>query len=135
MIYGIGVDLAPVKRIEDVLERWGERFLNRIFTPAEVSYCARQSQPGLYFAARFAAKEAFVKALGVGMRQGIHWRDVEVERDPLGKPFLKVGGEAFEICRREGIGGLHVSLSHDRGYGIAMVVLERNLPGGPPFLS
>ena len=125
MIYGIGMDLVKVKRIEEALKRWGERFQDKVFTSGEVHYCLQKKNPSPNFAARFAAKEAFVKALGIGIRRGVHWRDVEVQRDPLGKPVLKLYGRAVEICQQEKIGGLFLSLTHDGDYSGAIVVLEK----------
>jgi holo-[acyl-carrier protein] synthase len=84
----------------------------------------RKKNPPESFAARFAAKEAFVKALGVGIRRGIHWKDIEVQRTPLGKPVLKINGLAQELCREEKIEGFFLSLTHDRHYSSAMVALE-----------
>jgi holo-[acyl-carrier protein] synthase len=128
MIYGIGMDLVQVRRIQEALQRWGERFQNKVFTPGEARYCQSKRNANPYFAARFAAKEAFVKALGIGIRRGVHWRDVEVQRGPLGKPILKLGGKAADICRRERIEGLHLTLTHDGDYSGAMVVLEKTNP-------
>jgi len=125
MIYGTGIDLVMVKRIEEALKRWGERFQRKVFTPYEIHYCLQKRNPSPHFAARFAAKEAFVKALGLGMRRGVHWKDVEVQRGPLGKPLLKLSGRAWEICQRDKIEGLFLSLTHDHEYSSAMVVLER----------
>lgn len=125
MIYGIGIDLVKVKRIEEALERWGERFQNKVFTPGEVRYCSQKKSPSPNFAARFAAKEAFVKALGIGIRRGMHWKDVEVQRGSLGKPVLKINGRAVEICQKERIDGLFLSLTHDGEYSGAVVVLEK----------
>ena len=126
MIYGIGIDLVKVTRIGKALERWGDRFQNKVFTPGEIQYCLKKKSPTPNFAARFAAKEALVKALGIGMRRGVHWRDVEVQRGPLGKPILKLYGRALEICQREKIQGLFLSLTHDGDYSGAMVVLEKS---------
>ena len=114
-----------VKRIDEALKRWGERFQNKVFTAYEIDYCLQKRDPSPNFAARFAAKEAFVKALGLGMRRGIHWKDVEVRRGPLGKPLLKLNGRALTICEQEKIEALFLSLTHDHGYSSAMVVLER----------
>jgi holo-[acyl-carrier protein] synthase len=125
MIYGIGIDLVKVIRVKEALERWGERFHNRVFTPGEVRYCMQKKNPSPNFAARFAAKEAFVKALGIGIRRGVHWKDVEVQRGPLGRPVLKLNGRAVEICQKERIEGLFLSLTHDGDYSGAMVVLEK----------
>ena len=125
MIYGIGIDLVMVKRIDDALRRWGERFQKKVFTAYEIEYCLQKRDPSPNFAARFAAKEAFVKALGVGMRRGVHWKDVEVRRGPLGKPLLKLSGLALSLCEREKIETHFLSLTHDHGYSSAMVVLEK----------
>jgi holo-[acyl-carrier protein] synthase len=125
MIYGIGIDLVMVKRIEEALRRWGERFQKKVFTAHEIDYCLQKRDPSPNFAARFAAKEAFVKALGLGMRRGVHWKDVEVRRGPLGKPLLNLSGRALRICEQEKIEAHFLSLTHDHGYSSAMVVLER----------
>lgn len=125
MVYGIGIDLVRVKRIEDALGRWGERFQEKVFTAYEIDYCLQKRDPSPNFAARFAAKEAFVKALGLGMRRGVHWKDVEVRRGPLGKPLLKLSGRALRICEQEKIEAHFLSLTHDQGYSSAMVVLEK----------
>jgi holo-[acyl-carrier protein] synthase len=126
MIYGIGVDLVKVDRLARVLERYGERFLKRVFTDREIAYCQSRAQQGVYqFAQRFAAKEAFSKALGVGLRQGgIRWREVEVLPDPRGKPEIQVTGRAAELCQEMGITGLHLSLTDEDHLAVAMVVLE-----------
>ncbi len=125
MIYGVGIDLVMTSRIEEALQRWGERFREKVFTPGEVQYCGQKRNPAPSFAARFAAKEAFVKALGIGIRRGVHWKDVEVRRGPLGKPVLQLHGRAQELCRIENIQGVFLSLTHDRTFSSAMVVLEK----------
>jgi len=126
MIYGIGLDMVKVSRIEEALKRWGERFQNKVFSPGEIRYCLEKKNPAPHFAARFAAKEALVKALGIGIRRGVHWKDVEVQRGPLGRPVLKIHGRAVEICRKEGIDGFFLSLTHDGDYSGAMVVLQQS---------
>ncbi len=126
MIYGVGIDLVKVSRMEEVLQRWEERFRSKVFTPGEVAYCMRKKNPSPSFAARFAAKEAFVKALGIGIRRGVHWRNVEVKRGPLGRPVLGLNGFALEICRKERIEGFSLSLTHDGDYAGAVVVLEKS---------
>ncbi len=127
VIYGIGIDLVKVKRIEGAIQRWGERFQRKVFTAGEIDYCLRKRDPSPNFAGRFAAKEAFVKALGLGIRRGVHWKDVEVQRGSLGKPILRVSGRALEICQQEKIEGLYLSLTHDHEYSSAMVVLEKKV--------
>jgi len=126
MIYGIGVDLVKVARIERVLERYGFRFLGRVFTPQEIAHCQGRSGAAAGFALRFAAKEAFSKALGVGLRKdGIRWREVEVIPNPMGKPELALSGRAAALCEAAGITGLHLSLTDEDGRALAVVILEK----------
>jgi holo-[acyl-carrier protein] synthase len=126
MICGIGVDLVKVDRLARALQRYGERFLRRVFTDREIAYCQGRAKQGVYqFAQRFAAKEAFSKALGVGLRQGgIRWREVEVLPDPRGKPEIQVTGRAAQFCEERGIRGMHLSLTDEDNLAVAMVVLE-----------
>ena len=127
MIYGVGIDLVQVPRIAAVLARYGDRFLNRVFTPQEIAYCARRPKwTASALALRFAAKEAFSKALGVGLRRGgIRWREVEVVPDPRGKPELFVSGRAAQLCAEAGITGLHLSLTDEDDRAMAVVILEK----------
>ena len=125
MIYGIGVDLVHIRRIEKALERWGERFTHRVFTAGERTRCSRRPRPAAAFALYFAAKEAFSKAIGLGMRQGVRWADIEVVHDRRGKPGLRLAGASAAHCRREEVASAYLSLSDDGAYGIAMVVLEK----------
>ena len=126
MIYGIGIDLASIDRIERVIKKWGDRFLDRVFTPDEKETCNKRNIPFSSYTLRFAAKEAFSKALGFGMRKGIKWKDIEVYNHKTGKPDLRLHGTALDTCNKVGIAGIHLSLSDDGTYGIAMVVLEKN---------
>ncbi len=123
MIVGLGVDIVELGRIRDVLERHGERFLQRILTADERRYCALHRDQVPHVAARFAAKEAALKALGTGWSGGIHWTDVEVVREPSGKPTLALHGEALK--RQGAEARWHLSLTHDRGNAVAVAVLER----------
>jgi holo-[acyl-carrier protein] synthase len=125
MIFGIGIDLVKNKRIQSALGRWGERFQQKVFTSEEIRYCLRKKDPSQSFAARFAAKEAFVKALGTGLRRGVHLKNVGVQRGPLGKPVLSLSGRASELCLKEGICNVFLSLTHDEDYSSAVVVLEK----------
>ncbi len=127
MIYGIGVDLVKVARLAAAIERHGERFLNRVFTPREIAYCQRKIRGrDSAFALRCAAKEAFSKALGVGLRRnGIRWREVEVVPDPMGKPELVVSGRAAELCAQAHITAMHLSLTDENDQALAVVVLEK----------
>jgi len=125
MICGIGVDLVKISRMDRILERWGERFERRLFSPAEIEICRKRAYPPSSFALRFAAKEAFSKAMGLGMRGGIAWRDIEVFNEPGGKPGLRLFGESKKRCKERRITGIHLSLTDEKEYGIAMVVLEK----------
>lgn len=124
MIVGTGVDITEVKRIEAAVERFGDRFLKRVFTPAEVSYCMGKTNAAERLAARFAAKEAGMKAIGTGLRHGITWHDVEVVRLPGQRPVLKFSGKAAEFAARLGCKRTHLSLSHTADQAIAHVILE-----------
>jgi holo-[acyl-carrier protein] synthase len=126
MIYGIGTDLVKISRMKRVMDRWGDRFVQRVFTPQEAELCNKRASPPAAFSLRFAAKEAFSKALGLGMKKGIRWRDIEIFHYPSGKPGLKLYGRSFEICKENNINGFHLSLSDEQEYGLAMVVLEKN---------
>ncbi|MBM4275137.1 MAG: holo-[acyl-carrier-protein] synthase [Deltaproteobacteria bacterium] len=126
MIYGLGVDLVRVDRIDKALKRYGDRFLRRIFTSREIDYCSGRVWAASGFAMRFAAKEAFSKALGVGLRQGgIRWREVEVVPNSMGKPEIFVSGRAAQLCTEAGIIGMHLTLTDEDNHVIAVVVLEK----------
>jgi holo-[acyl-carrier protein] synthase len=125
MIYGIGIDLVNISRIERVIRRWGDRFVARVFASSETEFCYRRVSPFAAFTLRFASKEAFSKALGLGMKRGLKWRDIEVFNDHNGKPGLRLHGKSSDICREAGITGIHLSLSDDSEYGVAVVVLEK----------
>ena len=124
MIYGIGVDLIHMGRMETVLKRWEGRFIERVFTGEEIDFCNKRAFTTPCFALHFAAKEAFSKAIGLGMKGGIRWRDIEVFHYKGGKPGLKLMGRASDICQEKNITEFHVSLSDEGEYGVAMVVLE-----------
>ena len=124
MIVGTGVDIAEVGRIKAAVERFGERFLKRVFTPAEVRYCMAKPNAAERLAARFAAKEAGMKAIGTGLRHGVTWQDVEVLRLPGQRPVLKFNGKAAEFADRLGCKRTHLSLSHTKEQAIAHVILE-----------
>lgn len=125
MIYGIGVDLVQIHRMNQVLGKWGDRFMTRVFTPGEIDLCLKRAFPPSAFALRFAAKETFTKAMGVGMTRGMILRDIEVFHDRRGKPGLEVRGKSARACEKEGITGIHLSLSDEKEYAVAMVVLEK----------
>ena len=124
MILGTGVDIAETSRIEQSLERHGERFAKRIFTAGEIAYCEKFKNRAERYAARFAAKEAAFKALGTGWREGIHWLDVEVVHQPSGKPELVLTGRAGEIAGQLGVTRTSVSISHSDRYVVALAIFE-----------
>jgi holo-[acyl-carrier protein] synthase len=128
MIYGIGVDLVDIKRIDLAIQRWSERFIKRVYTAREINLSRHSPRFVSFLALRFAAKEAFSKAIGLGMRRGIRWRDIEIVHNTTGRPELRLRGEALRICQHEGINGWFVSLSDDGDYGMAVVVLEKQFP-------
>ena len=116
-----GVDIIEIPRVGRVLERYGRRFLERVFTPGEIAYC-RERPPNL--AARFAAKEATMKALGTGVR-GVSWKDIEVVRHESGAPSVKLHGRAERRAQRLGVREISLSISHSRDYAVAFVVVRR----------
>lgn len=128
MILGIGIDLVEVARIEQALER-GERFRRRLYTPGEIEYCLRHKEPARHFAARFAAKEAGMKALGTGWSNGVTWKDFEVRIDPRGRPLLFLTGRAAELAVAMGARHTVLSLAHDGGMATAVAALEGEARG------
>src|ERR1700687_2080583 len=124
MIVGTGIDIAEVPRIRHSVERFGQRFLQRIFTAGEMRYCDSKANRVERYAARFAAKEAAMKALGTGWDHGVRWRDIEVSRQPGGRPTLTFHGKAAEFAVRLGAAHIALSLSHTAEQAIAQVILE-----------
>jgi holo-[acyl-carrier protein] synthase len=124
MIVGTGVDLAEVQRIRASIERFGSKFIDRIYTPGEIAYVERKANRFERYAARFAAKEAGMKAIGTGWRQGVTWHDFEVANLPSGKPTLRLHGVAAEIASRLGVRNISLSITHTAELGMAHVILE-----------
>ncbi len=124
MILGTGVDLAEVHRIRQSVERFGDRFVHRIYTDREIAYVERKANRFERYAARFAAKEAGMKALGTGWRRGIQWKDFEVMNLPSGRPTLLLHGEAEAIASQAGVKSVHLSLTHTAENGLAYVIFE-----------
>src|SRR5215470_7169358 len=124
MIVGTGVDIAEVARIAAAVDRFGDRFLQRVFTAGEIAYCLSKVNRHERLAARFAAKEAAMKAIGTGLRRGVTWQDVEVVRTPGQRPQLRLSGQAAEFANRLGCKRMHLSLSHTTEQAIAHVILE-----------
>jgi holo-[acyl-carrier protein] synthase len=124
MILGTGVDIAEVPRIRESIERFGDRFLHRIFTDGEIRYCEKKATRFESYAARFAAKEAGMKALGTGWSRGIRWRDIEVVRPKGERPTLQFHGEAAAVAARLGTKNIALSLTHTSEQALAHVILE-----------
>jgi holo-[acyl-carrier protein] synthase len=124
MIVGTGVDLAEVPRIRASIERYGEKFIRRIYTPAEIAYVERKANKYERYAARFAAKEAGMKAIGTGWRHGVTWQDFEVANLRSGKPTLLLHGAAAGFAEKLGVKHISLSITHTAGLGMAHVILE-----------
>ena len=124
MIVGTGIDITEVSRIAAAIARYGDRFLNRVYTPREIEYCRSKRNANERFAARFAAKEAAMKAIGTGLRHGVTWHDVEVGREPGGRPTILFTGKAAEFAAQLGMKRVALSLTHTEETAMAQVILE-----------
>ena len=124
MIIGTGIDIAEVPRIREAIERHGERFIKRVFTEGEIEYCESKANRMERYAARFAAKEAGMKAIGTGWNHGVRWRDIEVARKPGGRPTLLLHGKAAEFAAKLGATNIALSLTHTAEEAMAQVILE-----------
>ena len=124
MIVGLGVDLARASRFSKLLAKEKRGVINRVFTPDELAYALAMKNPAPHLAARFAAKEAFVKALRLGLRDGMSWQEIEVVRNGLGAPSLRLSGRAEEHAAARGVTKIHLSYSHEGDYASATVILE-----------
>lgn len=124
MIVGSGIDLVEIARIQKSVDRYGQRFLDRVFTQSEQAYCLRKKNAAESLAARFAAKEAAAKALGTGISNGVAWREIEVVRAPSGEPSLRFHGRAAQMAARRGAARAALSLTHSVQLAAASVVLE-----------
>ena len=124
MIIGTGVDIVDLARLQEMIDRHGMRFLSKTFTEGEIAYCRRHKVPAAHFGGRFAAKEAMFKALGTGWREGISWKQVEVQVDNRGRPRLRLTGQAATRARDLDITDIFVSISHCNCHAIAHVIAE-----------
>jgi holo-[acyl-carrier protein] synthase len=122
MIRGLGIDLVEIQSVVASLD--SEAFTNKVFTPAEVAACRVYGSPAEHFAGKFAAKEAFMKAIGQGIRQEIWFSQIEVLNDPQGKPYIVPSGRAAEALKAQGVQAVHLSLSHTANLAVAVVILE-----------
>lgn len=121
-ILGIGTDIIECLRIAQMIEKHGELFLNRVYTPHEIEYCSARRAATQHYTGRFAAKEAVLKALGTGWTRGIHWQDIEVRNELGGKPNIALGGGARDLCRQVGISEVMITISHCRNYATAFAI-------------
>lgn len=124
MIVGTGIDIAEPARLEAAVRRYGRRFLERVFTEKEIAYCERKRNKWERYAARFAAKEAAFKALGIGWRRGVRWREAEVSNLASGQPTLALSGRARQFADRLGVRGIALSLTHTEQFVLAQVIFE-----------
>ena len=124
MIVGTGIDIAEVDRIAAAIRRHGDHFLQRLFTPAEIAYCEKHRDKFQRYAARFAAKEAAMKALGTGWRKGVRWLDIEVTRLPSGQPSLRLAGQARQFADALGVKNIALSITHSGNSALAQVIFE-----------
>jgi holo-[acyl-carrier protein] synthase len=130
-VIGIGVDLVECARIQHSLDRFGDRFLHRVFTDGEIEYSMSMKFPARHLAARFAAKEAVSKAFGTGIGNAMGWRDLDVRKKPSGEPYLVFAGEAEQLAQTRGVTSALITLSHTDNHAMAMVVLEGAAPSAP----
>jgi holo-[acyl-carrier protein] synthase len=124
-ILGIGVDIVETARIQHSLDRFGERFLHRVFTQGEIDYCKSMKFSARHFAARFAAKEAASKAFGTGIGKSMGWRDIDVHRKESGQPYVVLEGGAKQFAAEHGVSAVWLSLSHTEHHAVATVVIEQ----------
>jgi holo-[acyl-carrier protein] synthase len=124
MVIGTGIDLVEIKRIQESMDRYGQRFLDRIYTAAEQAYCLRKRKSAESLAARFAAKEAGAKALGTGISHGVGWLEIEVVREASGRPTVQYHGRAAEIAARLGVARAALSITHTAELAMASIILE-----------
>jgi holo-[acyl-carrier protein] synthase len=123
-VLGIGVDLVENARIQHSLDRFGERFLQRVFTPGEIEYSQSMKYPARHLAARFAAKEAVSKAFGTGIGKAMGWKDIDVRRKASGEPFVILEGGAKQLAEERGVSAVWITLSHTENHAMAMIVVE-----------
>jgi len=123
MIIGIGIDLVKKSRVEAIRRHWGNRFLHRVFTPMEIDDAFKRSQPDCSLAARFAIKESVLKALGIGLRMGVKWQEIETRRDGMGKPTVHFSGTTQKIAQDKQVAEVFAAISHEDDYAIAQIIL------------
>jgi len=128
IIHGIGTDIVNIGEIEEIIRKWDRSFIDKVFSEREIEYCEEKVNRFQHYAVKFSAKEAFVKALNADICRGIAWNEIEILNDPSGKPYVELRGNALEISKQKDIKQAFISVSHENGFGVAMVVLEKNHP-------
>ena len=123
MIIGCGIDLVKIERIEKIIKKWGDNFTSRIFTLLEQEYCEGKGNKYQSYSGKFAAKEALLKALGLGLREA-NWKEIEIKNDELGQPIIDTSGKLNNIASVKGVSKYFISISHTKEYAIAQVILE-----------
>lgn len=127
LIIGCGIDLVKIERIEKIIKKWGNNFIFRIFTPLERDYCEKKKDNKFQsYAGKFAAKEALLKALGLGLREA-NWKEIEIKNDELGQPVIDTSGKLTNIASTKGVSKYFISISHTKEYAVAQVILEGTL--------
>ena len=125
MIFGTGIDIIEIKRIQNSLEKYASRFVNKVFTTKEIDYCQSQADPGKHFAARFAVKEAVSKSLGTGISSQIGFKDIEILNQDSGRPIIKMSGRGKDLFKKLKLKSIHISISHERHFAIAQAIVEQ----------
>ncbi len=125
MIFGIGIDIIEIERIKHSIQKYSERFEQKVFTQREIDYCRSQADPNKHFAARFSVKEAVLKSLGTGMTGGIAWKDIEVGHQRSGQPVLNLYGKGKKLFDHLKLKTIHISITHDKQYAAAQAIAEK----------
>jgi holo-[acyl-carrier protein] synthase len=125
MIFGTGIDIIEIDRINNSIQKYSDRFKNKIFTQKEIDYCHSQADPAKHFAARFTVKEAVLKCFGTGMTGGILWKDIEVDRLKSGQPILNLYGKGKKIFNQLKLKQIHISITHDKSHAVAHAIAEK----------
>jgi len=124
LIIGCGIDLVKIERMEKIIKKWGDNFIFRIFTPLEIEYCEKKKGNKFQsYAGKFAAKEALLKALGLGLREA-NWKEIEIKNDELGQPSIDTSGKLKNIASTKGVSKYFISISHTKEYAATQVILE-----------
>ncbi len=125
MIFGTGIDIIEVGRIKKSIQRYSDRFEQKVFTQKEIDYCHSQADPAKHFAARFSVKEAVFKCFGTGITGGVLWKDIEVDKQESGQPVLKLYGKGKQLFDQLNLKSIHISITHDKNYAVAHAIAEK----------